>query len=339
MDELNTRLLAALQKHFPLSPRPFHDLGAALGLQEDEVLARVQDLKSEGVIRQISAIFDSRALGYQSALVAARAEPAQLEAAAAEISRHAGVSHNYQREHDYNLWFTLALAPGLDFAAELARLGKLAGLKSYLILPSLRTFKIEVQLEGGAMDERSEAPAKPAAKAPQWLSEKDKDLVRALQQDLELHPRPFGRVASFLGMTEEALFDWMAEAGSQGLMRRFAAILRHRKAGFSANGMGVWRVPPGRVEEAGKLFASYKSVSHCYERPSGGDWPYNLFTMAHARSREECDAFFSQLSRESGLGDYRVLYSTKEFKKERVKYFLEGSSPAIWRSLESPRGL
>ena len=163
------------------------------------------------------------------------------------------------------------------------------------------------------------------------LSEQDKAAIRLLQEDLPLLPRPFLPTADALGMDEEALFDWMAGAGERGILRRFAGVLRHREAGFGANGMGVWQVPADDVQRVGAAFAQDPRVTHCYQRPTFEGWPYSLFTMVHGHSREECDAALGDLgAKVTGWTDRSVLYSSREFKKERVKYFLE-SSPAASR--------
>jgi DNA-binding Lrp family transcriptional regulator len=317
-----------LQKSFPCEARPFHAMGLGLGISEAECLQRVRAMKAEGLIRQVSAIFDSRRLGYQSALIAARIPAARLEAGAALVSAYPGVSHNYERGHDFNLWFTLALAPGLDFEAEAARLARQAGAEAWMALPSLRTFKIEVALDAqsGPAQERV-AAVEPRELGAVELSGRDKELVRALQDDIPLQERLFLPLAQGLGIDEDLLFSWMADAKERGILRRFAAILRHRKAGFSFNGMGVWRVPAGRVEACGRLLATYKAVSHCYERPTRPGWDYNLFSMVHAQSAEACAAIFKELSAATGISDYQVLFSSREFKKARVRYFLE-KSPA-----------
>jgi len=106
-------------------------------------------------------------------------------------------------------------------------------------------------------------------------------------------------------------------------MRRFAAVLHHRQAGFSANAMGVWAVPgdDAEIERVGALMAGFRAVSHCYRRPSYPDWPYNIFTMVHGRSPEECEQTLTAVAAKTGIRDHRALYSTKEYKKVRVRYF------------------
>ena len=109
------------------------------------------------------------------------------------------------------------------------------------------------------------------------------------------------------------------------LLRRVAAILFHRRAGFSANGMGVWKVPEAEIMETGRRMASFRGISHCYQRPTYADWPYSVFTMAHGRSKEECDAILDSIAEECGMGpdDRATLYSSTEYKKIRLHYFTD----------------
>ena len=331
LDLLDQRLLNAAQRAFPLCRRPWQALGGPLGLDEDEVLARFSRLRTGRVLRQISAIFDSKALGYYSALVAAQAPPGGIEAAAAIVSAHAGVSHNYQREHRFDLWFTLAVPCRRDLKAEADRLGQRAGLLEWHLMPALQTFRI-----GVAFDlEKSQAGALSAAPQPsrralaQFPGPSDERAVRVMQEDLALIAEPFGPLAKALGWSQEELFDWMAEAGRHGWLRRYAAVLRHREAGFGEGGMGVWSVPPEQVQAVGRAFAQDPLVTHCYERPSFDGWPYNLFTMVHGKERADCQAALEALDqRVPGWKLRSLLFSTREFKKERVRYFLEDARAA-----------
>jgi DNA-binding Lrp family transcriptional regulator len=145
--------------------------------------------------------------------------------------------------------------------------------------------------------------------------------VRALQSDLRPLPEPFAGPAARHGFTVPELLAKAAELQETGQMRRFAAVLYHRSAGFTANGMGVWKVPDERVDEMGRLMAAYRGVSHCYQRPTYPDWPYNLFSMTHGRDRAECEAVLDAIAEETGLDERIVLYSTKEWKKTRLVYF------------------
>lgn len=134
--------------------------------------------------------------------------------------------------------------------------------------------------------------------------------------------RPFLQISRRLGITEGEVIDAAKEFEERGIIRRFAAILRHQKAGFIANGMVTWRVPREKIQEVADIAISFSQVSHCYERPVYEDWPYNLFSMIHARSREACEKIAAEISKRTGIQDYVILYSTKEYKKDRVKYFV-----------------
>lgn len=323
---LDRRLLTRAQTAFPLCPRPWAALGEALGVEEDTVVLRLLRLRHLGVLREISAIFDGRALGYESALVAARVPPSCLEAAAARVSSHPGVSHNYQRDNELNLWFTLATPPGLSLEDEAERIAAGAGLARLHVLPALRTFRIGVVFDLLAGEARA-AAAPESPRGPVELGKQDRAAVRLLQEDLPRESRPFLRLARTLDWSEEDLFDWMAQAGTRGFLRRYAATLRHDRAGFGGGGMGVWEVPEDRVEATGRAFAREAGVTHCYQRPTFEGWPYNLFTMVHGRRREDCAAALDALARKvPGWTRRSALFSVREFKKERPKYFLEESA-------------
>lgn len=327
LDDRDRRLLNVLQSDFPLARRPFQALGVPLDLTETEVLARIADLKQQKVIRQISAIFDTRSLGYKSSLVAMKVQPEMLEAAAQVVNGHPGVSHNYKRNHAFNMWFTVAVPPHSDLEWTVQRLHEMAGAESTRLLPTLRLFKIGLQLDmegktGGA--EREEAPYsdmhRPEA-GRDGLRPMDLAAIRELQADFPLVPEPYRPMTERIGLSEEGLFDVARSMQSQGYLRRVAAVLHHREAGFRANAMGVWVVPPERSEEVGKIMGSFKGVSHCYLRPTYPDWPYSIFTMVHGQKAEDCQALIGAISNAAGIQEYALLYSTKEYKKIRLKYF------------------
>jgi DNA-binding Lrp family transcriptional regulator len=327
MDALDRQLLDLLQESLPLVPRPFAALGRELGLGEDEVLSRTQRLKESGIIRQIGPIFSSRRLGYRSTLVAFRVEPERLEEVAALISAHPGVSHNYSRNHFYNLWFTLTLPPHQDVEDEIARLAEEGHIDDYLNLPSLRLFKLGVHFD---MSDRRTNPkgesSAPDAGPSAPLTDFERAVVRALQGHMPLVSRPFDDAAAELGVSTAELLRVTRDLDQRGVLRRFSAVLKHRNAGFTANGMACWVVPEGRIAEAGAAAAAFPSVSHCYQRPAYPPrWPYNLFTMAHGRTRDEVEDVVKRIHREIGPVEHTILYSHREFKKERVKYFVHSS--------------
>jgi DNA-binding Lrp family transcriptional regulator len=328
LDELDKRLLNLMQAHFPIAPRPYELVAAQAGIAEEEAMARVGRLLDERIIRQVTPIFDTRALGYKSMLVAAKVDPENPWRAATIINEHPGVSHNYLRNHEFNIWFTIATEPDSPLGLEgtLEVLGRLAGAESVRQLPTLKLFKIRMDLEMEAGTDALARPAEavvPVETQPQPYDERDIAVIRALQGDMPVIPQPYAPAADALGLGQEELLAHLEGMQERRLLRRVAAILYHRRAGFSANGMGVWRVPDERIMELGPRMAAFRGISHCYQRPTYEDWPYSIFTMAHGRSKEECDAILDAIAAETGIEERATLYSSTEFKKVRLLYFTE----------------
>jgi DNA-binding Lrp family transcriptional regulator len=328
LDELDKRLLNLMQGSFPLAPRPYASVAAAAEITEDEAMDRVSRLVRERIIRQITPIYDTRALGYGSMLVAAKVDPTHPWASAKIINSHPGVSHNYLRNHEFNMWFTLAVESDSKLGLEgtLDVLQKLTGAESIRQLPTLQLFKIRMDLEMEGDTGALSSPGveqEPVDLAAVAYDERDIAVIQATQGDMPICSEPYAPAAERLGMPVEELLDHMAGMRDRGLLRRVAAILFHRRAGFSANGMGVWKVPEDQIEELGPRMASFRGVSHCYERPTYADWPYSVFTMAHGRSKEECDAVLDAIAENTGIHERATLYSSTEFKKVRLLYFTE----------------
>jgi DNA-binding Lrp family transcriptional regulator len=327
LDAVDQQLLNEMQDKFPLVREPFAELARRVGVSEDEAIDRIAAMRESCVLRQVSPIFDTKALGYATSLVAMSVPEEKLKHAAKVVNAHPGVSHNYKRTHHFNMWFTIAVPPGADLQAHVDALHRLAGATSTRMLPTLRLYKIGVTLDMTGerpIDDRS-APqythSHREVAAQHHLTESDKDVIRAVQGDLPLERDPFAAGARSLGTTVDGLIADLEDLQRRGFLRRFAAILRHRKAGFGANGMAVWNVGDVAVDDMGQTMAGYTTISHCYRRPTYDDWKYDLFTMIHARKKGECEAFVAQLARQHGLDDYAVLYSTTEFKKVRLEYF------------------
>ena len=330
LDETDKRILNLLQSSFPLDPEPFHLVAGEAELETDDLMTRTRRLLDERIIREITPIFDTRALGYESMLVAAKVDAENPHRAAAIINSHPGVSHNYLRTHEFNLWFTIATPPdselGLQGSLEVLR--ELTGAESIRQLPTLKLFKINMNLE---MEKGTDALASASDSSPerelemQPYDDTDVAVIKALQGPMEVCDRPYDAAAAEVGMGCEELLDHLRGMVDRKLLRRVAAILFHRRAGFSANGMGVWKVPDDQILDVGAKMASVRGVSHCYQRPTYEDWPYSVFTMAHGRSKEECDAVLQSIADAHGLHgeDRAILYSSTEFKKVRLHYFTE----------------
>lgn len=333
MDLNDRKLLNLVQSSFPMVEQPFLAMGQELGLSEEEVLGRLSELKRQNVVRQISAIFDTRRLGYKTTLVAFAYEGTKLHQGALVINRHPGVSHNYAREGSFfNLWFTLAVPAGGDLEDTIHEMARETEALDFRVMPTVRFFKIGVNFnmvekKGAAHSYSPDGFGDSSAQdwnQPVPISEDDKAAIRELQEDLPLTPRPFDGMAERLGLTPSELFGLAGQFQERKIMRRYSAVLHHRRSGFRANAMIVWNVPAERGEEVGMIMAQHSAVTHCYERPTFPDWPYTHFTMVHATTPEECETVCGEISQATGITEKLLLYSTREYKKTRVRYFVEG---------------
>jgi DNA-binding Lrp family transcriptional regulator len=327
LDQIDKELLNLIQVAFPLESRPFEFLADKLGVSEDDVIKRLDALKHDKIIRQISMIFDTRALGYKSSLIASRAPEGRVDEVADVISQHPGVSHNYRRNHEFNIWWTIAVPPESSLEEHVQAVHDLAGAESTRVMQTIKMFKIGVDLDMTGkrpMDAKTTLPAYQAPRAGRDpLTSLEIAALRELQEDISLEPAPYDSMAKRIGIDEAQLLEMAHAFIADGLARRFAAVMHHRQAGFVANAMSVWHVPAERIEEVGCEMAGFAAVSHCYQRPTYPDWPYNLFGMLHARTKEECEVAAEAIERQTGVTERRMLYSTKEYKKVRVRYYTD----------------
>ena len=314
MDQRDRELLGALQGEIPLVSTPFAFIGQSIDMSEKEVIKRTERLRREGVIRSIAPQFDSRALGYRSCLVAARVKPERIDEAAGVINAHPGVTQNYRRNNDLNLWFTIFVSPlskvGLEKTVDI--LGNESGCSAVRPLPTLRLYKTS----GSDGETQSELQNEYTPLTPPEI-----EAVRLLQRDLPLQPRPFDVLARGAGISSDELLTAARALLKRGQIRRFCAYVPSRKPGFAATAMGVWVVPPEKVDAFGAKLSQHRAVSHCYLRPTYDDWPYNLYTTVHARSVDECESVIQDLAIDTGLVQKQALFPTKEYKKVRASFF------------------
>ncbi len=326
LDNLDRMLLDRIQRSFPLVTRPYHELSSGLGITAGEVMERLWELKERRLLRQISGIFNTGALGYKSSLVAMAVDEANMEKAAGVVNSYEGVSHNYLRPGRFNMWFTIAVPPADSLEGIVHTLARDAGGCETLILPALKKYKLAVVLDvleesdPELSDERFQAPLTEALEGFE-AGAANIAVVRCVQEDLPLRDEPFHAWADILKMEPQALLDLISLWLRQGFMRRFAAVLNHRQVGFKANGMVVWRCPEAMLDKCGNILASHAEVSHCYHRPAYPEWPFNLYAMIHGRSVEECKKVAEKLADAIDVRDYDILFSTHEFKKTRLKLF------------------
>lgn len=318
--EQENQLARVMQHAFPLSPEPFAVLADVVGSGPEAVLERVRRWRDEGLLREISAILEGSALGYESALVAAEVGPDRLEEVAAVVNAHPTITHNYVRNHRYDLWFTLAVPHEMGIDATLDRLCAATGLDELHPLRRTETFKIGVNFD---LASRRSMTRRVALEAPAsvFLDEGTKRIFRALQTPLEIEPRPYRRAAALAGIDEDALLAF-AHHHRGAAMRRYVATFHHRKLGVRGNGMTVWNVPPDDRRRVGEILAAAPEVSHCYAREAIPGFPYTVYSMIHGPDERAVREIVESLARRTGIDDYLILFSSREFKKCRLRYFL-----------------
>ena len=342
-------LLDRIQSGFPVEEHPFKALGDILGISEDEALNLTGNLIDSGVIRQIGPFFDSRRLGFKSTLAAASVEPRCVEEASRYINSFHEVTHNYLRAHQYNLWFTLIAREDSRIEEILDLVKGRDGVEALYNLPALKMFKIQVDFSiTGEAKQRREVnrevirgevisgevirgevirrggicrEAVLGDRSPSGLQEREKNLIRALQNGIPAEKKPFESVATSLGEEQSWVIKKITLWQENGVIRRFGAALRHHRAGFSHNAMVVWSVPADEEDRIGRLFAEGRSVSHCYIRPVFPNFPWNLYTMIHSRTEEGLLQTIELLREKSGIESFLALESIKEYKKTSPQYF------------------
>jgi len=324
LNTIDQKILELLQTDFPITSKPYVEIGKQLGISENDVIARISEHKATGLVRQIGPVVDAASLGYKTTLVAMNVPEAELGKASDLINQHPGISHAYKRAHHFNFWYTLALPGSIDADAEVQKIADKVGADEAFSLPALKIFKLRAYFAMTAGDRTEfDSSNNGSSKNDQIdLTEADRAVINALQQELPLISQPFADMATQANMTEDEFLAVASSLLSRGVFRRYGAAVNHHKAGFAANAMTCWIAPPEKVDEAGEKLASLRAVSHCYERKTNPAWSYNIFAMIHAHTKEECQQIVDNMCKEIGLSDYLMLFSTQEFKKIRTKYLV-----------------
>lgn len=322
MDEVDRKILDVLQTGFPLCINPWSSIGIKLGISENDVLQRIKRLKKDGIIRQISPIFDSSKIGYHSTLCAFKVPDNRIESVAEALIGHCGISHCYLRDNPYNIWFTLTLEKKFDLNEELSSLAQINDIDSWLDLPALKVFKISFTLDMNGCKKNTVSgkidSCKNAVKNELPL---DKKFIRAVQHDLPLKRNPFEDIARKLDCSQQNIVDNLKNYINTGQIRRFAAILRPLRAGYSVNLLVAWKPLVSNIETLGKYAASLANVSHCYQRKEQLKWPYSVYTMIHGENENTCRNIIDNIMMNTNISEFCVLKTCKEFKKVRVIYY------------------
>ncbi len=339
---LQQEILYKLQRPLPLVHRPFEQLALQLHTTEQAILSLIEQLRQAQLVRRIGGVFDARRLGYQSCLFAIHTTPQTIDTIAKRICAMPAVTHAYTRgwpqdfstptssAADYaaypDFWYTLS-AHRDQFQACVDTLKDL----NPIPFPAITRFKIDVVFDtrNRSRDERTEYTP-PPSDAPENvpLSPKQIALIQAFQQDLATTATPFTQAAQQAGWSEEDALSQLTLWQSTGVMRRLSLLLYHRATGFSANGMCCWLAPEDQISSIGRSLAQAPEVTHCYQRPTHDDFPFNLYAMIHETSFQGAMETFHFLSKQINLTPGKIFFSTKEFKKTSLQFFIDPINPA-----------
>lgn len=321
---LEFALLNNWQHDFPITARPFQQLGGTVGADEAAILGTFERLQRRGAISRVGAVFAARRVG--ASTLAALAAPAErLEDIAARISARPEVNHNYQREHQYNLWFVANAADQIRLAAALSAIERETGC-AVLSLPLEQEYHIDLGFDLRSAHKHHARISDTPVREPDVIEQK---LIAALQPGLELVSRPFARLGERAGMSESEVLARVAGWIDERLIKRFGVVVRHHELGYRANAMVVFDAPDQDVDRIGRQLAAEAAVTLCYRRTrSPPHWPYNLYCMVHGRSREEVQPVIERLSRLAGLPGL-TLFSTRRFKQCGARYFAESAVPDL----------
>lgn len=316
--DLRFALLNDWQRDFPLAATPFAEIGAAYGVGATSVLNHYRALLREGAISRIGGVWGAGA-GGAALLCALRVPPHRLEAVAAQVSAHAGVNHNYEREHPHNLWFVITGANAETVASAVDDLEAQIGCRA-LRLRMQHAYRIDLGFD--LRDTLATGGLATATRAPAVL-DGDVPLAALLEHGLPLLERPYDAWGEALRRSPAAVLATLQRWLQQGTLRRFGAIVRHHEAGFAHNAMTVFDVPDAWVDTCGTALARQRGVTLTYRRERAQGWSYNLYCMVHGRDRDAVRAAIGSAIERCGLAahPHEILFSRRRFKQVGARYF------------------
>jgi len=319
LTEFQRQLCNLLQAGLPVCARPFEAVAAMVNSDEETVLQEVRRLMDCRLIRRFSVLVNYRATGAAGTLATAHVPQEYLPAVIDAVNSIEGVSHNYLRQHHYNLWFTLqAESPG-RIDKILSDLSVRFGM-DFKSLPVERTFKLDVRFDA---EDRGQVLLRDVDEIPEEkpveLDKIQKEILVSLQGGLEIVPGPFDFLCGG-GLKLSRVLQIIKELIDKKVIRRIAAIVDHRMLGFTANVLFACEVSQDRVTQIGSKLAEVGIVSHCYQRKTVKDWPYNLFAMMHSRSMGEIQQVVNDFVGAEGVTSFELLPTAAELKKQPARY-------------------
>ena len=328
LDTVDERLIDGYQSGFPVRERPFEIVGAKLGVDENEALARVKRLRERNIFRRFGAVLNPPVIG-SSALAALRVPEDRFEEVTDLVNDYRQVNHNYRRAHDWNMWFVVTAGSRTTRDRILDEIETRSGC-SVLRLPMLTDYYIDLEFPVVNTDRFARESAGETAVSATRISEGaagtlsalDARVLLAVQDGFPLTTTPYRNIANELDVPVAKVLNAIERLLTEGCIKRIGCVVNHVATGFDANCMVVWDVPGGDLDARGTEVGALPYVTLCYHRPRRPDqeWPYNLFTMIHGRDADAVDAKIDELAAEHLSYPHERLYSTETLKQTGARY-------------------
>jgi len=313
LSAFDKRLCNALQTGLPIAERPFAIIARVLKSSENKVIRHTRALLKLGIIRRLGVSINWRAIGKASTLVAAHIEQEDLKKVVSAVNKLQGVSHNYLREHHYNLWFTLRADSQKDIDAILKKFSKRFGVR-FNSLPVVRVFKLDARFDAASNGKRLLSGCRMLNAERCTLSAVDMQLLTELQKGLKVVKRPF----NFISKDKFEIYDGLLhidEMIHSGVINRLGAMVNHNKLGFTANAMFACEAKKSRMIKIGEKLAALGIVSHCYQRKTFAGWPFNIFAMMHGSNMVDIHKVVERFVKKEKIKSFALLPTAAKFKK------------------------
>jgi DNA-binding Lrp family transcriptional regulator len=322
MNELQRHFINQFQGGFPLVECPYSSVAADLDTDEATLILNIRQLLDECMLSRFGPLYDAVNMGGALTLAAMSVPEHLFEQVAQQVNDLPEIAHNYQRDHELNMWFVIATETPEGIQKTIRNIEQNTGLKVY-DFPKLQEFYLGLWLqldEDGRVSTRSFDS--PIQQTTTRLDELDRKIIKASQQGLALVSKPYADIAAQAGCDAETVIERLTSMLEQGVVRRIGAIPNHYRLGLRGNGMSVWDVPDDRLQDLGQQIGQLDFVSHCYERPRHlPQWPYNLFAMVHGHDRDEVNRKVEQIALITGnqTRQHDVLFSSAILKKTGLR--------------------
>jgi DNA-binding Lrp family transcriptional regulator len=321
-------LIDRWQRDFPLTERPFAEIGRKIGFDEMATIETFQRMRDAGAISRIGAVVRPHTVG-ASTLAAMRVPSEQMERVINIVNREPMVNHNYERTHALNLWFVIAGPDVAAVASTIDRIEENSGI-DVLDLPLQRAYHIDLGFSLAGAQKKNERRKSLSADHDYCPEPVDRILLAAIEEGLPITSRPYREVAEKIGFDEKHVLSRLHQLAAAGVVTRFGCVVRHRALGYAANAMAVWDIADTKIDEVADQFIRHPKVTLCYRRPRRlPEWPYNLFCMVHAKSRYDGYAAIDELNlvADTGLNKQAVLFSTRCFKQRGAVFSHRAGEP------------